>query len=112
MSSISQKASLGNVLLDEGFGTLDDKALDSALELLMKLRSGSGKLVGVISHVEKLKDRIETRIDVTNSGGVGTLSGAGVVSIAKKAPPPLKKSSGKRGRQPKKAVPADGPSQE
>lgn len=112
MSSISQKASLGNVLLDEGFGTLDDKALDSALELLMKLRSGSGKLVGVISHVEKLKDRIETRIDVTNSGGVGTLSGAGVVSIAKKAPPPPKKSSGKRGRQPKKAVPADGPSQE
>ncbi len=115
MSSISQKASLGNVLLDEGFGTLDDKALDSALELLINLRSASGKLVGVISHVEKLKDRIETRIDVTNSGGMGMLSGAGVVSVAGEAAPvspPPKKSSGKRGRPPKKAVPPDGTSQE
>ena len=111
MSSISQKASLGNVLLDEGFGTLDDKALDSALDLLMKLPARH-KLVGIISHVEKLKDRIETQINVTNSGGMGMLSGAGVVSIAKKAPPPPKKTSGKRGRPPKNAVPPAEPSQE
>ena len=86
MSMVSQKASLGNVLLDEGFGTLDDKSLDSALDLLMQLRTSSGKLVGIISHVEKLKDKIETRIQVTNSCGAGTLSGPGVRQPAQKPP--------------------------
>ena len=102
MSSISQKASLGNVLLDEGFGTLDDKALNSALELLMTLRSASGKLVGIISHVEKLKERIETQINVTNSGGMGILSGAGVSAVgrpASSATPSRKKSPGKKKTQ-------------
>ena len=107
MSSVSQKASLGNVLLDEGFGTLDDKALDSALELLINLRSSSGKLVGVISHVEKLKDRIETRIDVANSGGMGMLSGAGVVPVSREsssASGTKKKTSGRKGKSVKKAA--------
>ena len=120
MSGISQKASLGNVLLDEGFGTLDDKALDSALELLMTLRSTSGKLVGIISHVEKLKERIETRIDVAASSGMGSLSGAGVTLLAKPAgPAPRTKkteSSGRRGRPRKKTSETmpdqDTPSQE
>ncbi|MBO4632687.1 MAG: exonuclease SbcCD subunit D C-terminal domain-containing protein [Lentisphaeria bacterium] len=79
MSAVSQKASLGNVLLDEGFGTLDERSLDSALELLTELQHSSSKLVGIISHVGKLKDRIETQINVSGSGGVGMLSGAGVV---------------------------------
>jgi len=86
MSSISQKASLGNVLLDEGFGTLDDRALASALDLLMNLRTTSGKLVGIISHVEKLKERIETQIGVSSQSGMGTLSGAGVSVPAPAAP--------------------------
>ena len=108
MSSISQKASLGNVLLDEGFGTLDDQSLDSALELLMSLRTARGKLVGIISHVEKLKDRIETQINVTSSGGMGMLSGSGVTiltgsaEIAKKAR--KKETSGKKGRPRKKTA--------
>ncbi|MBO4490572.1 MAG: exonuclease subunit SbcD [Lentisphaeria bacterium] len=103
MSSISQKASLGNVLLDEGFGTLDDKALNSALELLMTLRSASGKLVGIISHVEKLKDRIETQINVTNSGGMGMLSGAGVTAVGRPGDSvsARKKSPGKKKTQPR-----------
>ena len=96
MSGISQKASLGNVLLDEGFGTLDDKALDSALELLMTLRSASGKLVGIISHVEKLEERIETRIDVAASSGMGSLSGAGVTLLAKPADPAQRTRTGRR----------------
>ncbi|MBQ9502776.1 MAG: AAA family ATPase, partial [Lentisphaeria bacterium] len=103
MSSISQKASLGNVLLDEGFGTLDDRALASALDLLMDLRTTSGKLVGIISHVEKLKERIETRIDVSSQSGIGTLSGAGV-SVPAPAAGPLRPNA-RRGR-PKKLLPA------
>ena len=98
MSSVSQKASLGNVLLDEGFGTLDDKALESALELLKTLRSSSGKLVGIISHVEKLKDRIETQINVTSSSGMGMLSGAGVMDIPQSATELKPTGKTKRGR--------------
>ena len=104
MSSISQKASLGNVLLDEGFGTLDDKALNSALDLLMTLRSASGKLVGIISHVEKLRERIDTQINVTSSGGMGMLSGAGVTAVSRPASsvsPARRKSSGKKKTKPR-----------
>ena len=103
MSSISQKASLGNVLLDEGFGSLDDRALASALDLLMDLRTTSGKLVGIISHVEKLKERIETQIGVSSQSGMGMLSGAGVSVPAPAAEPP--RPRGRRGR-PKKVLPA------
>ncbi|MBR4666198.1 MAG: hypothetical protein IKO93_20195, partial [Lentisphaeria bacterium] len=103
MSGVSQKASLGNVLLDEGFGTLDDKALESALELLKTLRSSSGKLVGIISHVEKLKDRIETQINVTSSSGMGMLSGAGVKTIVKPVPETKTVKSTKRGKPRKNA---------
>ncbi|MGN0867654.1 MAG: exonuclease subunit SbcD [Oligosphaeraceae bacterium] len=82
MSAVSQKARLGNVLLDEGFGTLDDQALDSAVELLMGLGGDAGsssrKLVGIISHVDKLKERIETQLVVSNAGGMGRVKGPGV----------------------------------
>ena len=46
----------------------------------------AGKLVGIISHVEKLRDKIETRIQVTNSCGVGMLSGPGVRQPVQKPP--------------------------
>ena len=82
MSAMSQKSSLGNVLLDEGFGTLDDDSLDSALELLMQLKSSDRKLVGIISHVGKLREKINAQIDVTNSVGIGRISGAGVKNIS------------------------------
>ena len=81
MSAVSQNASLGNVLLDEGFGTLDNNALDSALELLTQLNQANGKLVGIISHVEKLRDKIPTQICVSTSSGMGTLEGAGIQSV-------------------------------
>lgn len=80
MSAVSQNARLGTVLLDEGFGTLDDQSLDSAIDLLTQMKSSGKKLVGIISHVAKLKEKIDTQIEVTNSGGIGTLNGAGVQS--------------------------------
>ncbi|MEN6331729.1 MAG: SbcC/MukB-like Walker B domain-containing protein, partial [Smithella sp.] len=66
-----------SLFLDEGFGTLDDDALETALETLAGLQQG-GKLIGVISHVPALKERISTQITVNpETGGCSTLTGPG-----------------------------------
>lgn len=49
------------LFIDEGFGRLDDEALYNVLAILKKLKSG-GKMVGVISHVQRLGDEIPTQI--------------------------------------------------
>ena len=51
------------LFVDEGFGTLDSASVASAMEILMSL-SGSGKLVGIISHREELKDSIPQKVVV------------------------------------------------
>ena len=52
------------MFIDEGFGTLDENALRNALRTLMQLADGK-RLIGVISHVHDLEDRIENQIVVT-----------------------------------------------
>jgi exonuclease SbcC len=52
------------LLIDEGFGSLDEEALDKAMEVLADLQGGS-RLVGIISHVAELKTRISARLEVT-----------------------------------------------
>ena len=51
------------VFIDEGFGSLDPEALDSAIDTLLSLRE-HGRLVGIISHVPELRDRIDCRLEV------------------------------------------------
>ncbi|WP_066408263.1 AAA family ATPase [Aliarcobacter skirrowii] len=63
----SQKISIDSLFLDEGFGTLDSDSLELALNALNQLQS-SGKMVGVISHVEALKERIPLQIKVEPRG--------------------------------------------
>lgn len=63
----SQKISIDSLFLDEGFGTLDSDSLEMALNALNALQS-SGKMVGVISHVEALKERIALQIRVVPKG--------------------------------------------
>ncbi|HIC78979.1 MAG TPA: nuclease sbcCD [Sulfurovum sp.] len=63
----SQKIAIDSLFLDEGFGTLDEESLEVALNALNRLQS-SGKMVGVISHVEALKDRIPLQIKVIPNG--------------------------------------------
>lgn len=52
--------------LDEGFGTLDEKLIDTVMDVLEKLRSRNFS-IGVISHVEELKHRIDRKILVTGA---------------------------------------------
>ena len=67
---VSNKTSIDSLFLDEGFGTLDGDTLDIALDALDMLNA-SGKMIGVISHVESLKERIPAQIRVEKGGGVG-----------------------------------------
>lgn len=67
---VSHKTSIDSLFLDEGFGTLDGDTLETALAALDALNA-SGKMIGVISHVESLKERIPAQIRVDKGGGVG-----------------------------------------
>jgi len=62
---------LDTMFIDEGFGTLDPESLDKAIEALIELQS-DGRMVGIISHVPELKERIEARLEVrtTASGSL------------------------------------------
>ncbi|OIH97664.1 AAA family ATPase [Curtobacterium sp. MCBA15_001] len=63
--------SLGTLFVDEGFGTLDPETLDGVVEQLARLTAG-GRQVGIVSHVEELKQRIPERIAVRRSPGGGS----------------------------------------
>ena len=58
--------SLDTMFVDEGFGTLDPQSLDNAIDSLLELQRG-GRLVGIISHVEEIKERIDAKLEVTST---------------------------------------------
>ncbi|MBQ7573570.1 MAG: SMC family ATPase [Clostridia bacterium] len=58
--------SIDTMFVDEGFGTLDEESLKSALDTLIRL-SDNNRLVGIISHIGELKERIDKQIIVTKS---------------------------------------------
>ena len=73
----SRNVRVDSLFLDEGFGTLDEESLDTALETLASLQQ-DGKLIGVISHVPALKERISARIEVApRTGGRSLIKGPG-----------------------------------
>lgn len=67
---VSVKTRIESLFLDEGFGTLDAETLDTALDALDALNA-SGKTIGVISHVEAMKERIPVQIRVRKINGLG-----------------------------------------
>lgn len=75
----SNNVRIDSLFLDEGFGTLDDDSLEKALNALSSLNA-QGKTVGLISHVDQIKERIPSKIVVKRSAqpGVSRLEGAGV----------------------------------
>ena len=58
---------LSSMFVDEGFGTLDQETLETALDTLLRLKS-TGRMVGIISHVSELKQRIPLILEVTTEG--------------------------------------------
>ncbi|MBN1968601.1 MAG: hypothetical protein JXR48_01010 [Candidatus Delongbacteria bacterium] len=73
-----KKSSVDTLFLDEGFGTLDEDTLEIALSALNSIGQ-NGKLVGIISHVPILKERISTTINVIPKNlGKSLLEGPGV----------------------------------
>ncbi len=67
--------SLESLFLDEGFGSLDQDSLDTAIGGLESL-AGGRRLVGVISHVPEVAERLSDRIEVVRSGAVSTIRDA------------------------------------
>jgi exonuclease SbcC len=63
----SKNMKIDTMFIDEGFGTLDSDYLDVALSALSNLQN-EGKLIGVISHLTELKERIATHIEVIPKG--------------------------------------------
>jgi len=63
---------LDAMFIDEGFGSLDQESLQLAIRTLTEL-TGGGKLVGIISHVEELKESIDRKIVVEHAGRGSTL---------------------------------------
>ena len=75
----SRRVRIDSLFLDEGFGSLDEATLNTALEAIASLQQEGGRLIGIISHVQILKERIRTRIDVIpETGGRSRLAGPGV----------------------------------
>ena len=86
--------------LDEGFGTLDENALENAIDVLEQLQR-EGKTIGIVTHVEKLRgeeSRIQTQIQAEKiGGGRSILNGPGVTRGAEEREPSAKPK--KRGKK-------------
>ena len=66
----SYRVNIESLFLDEGFGTLDPETLETALNALDHLQA-SGRMIGIISHVQSLKERIPGRIQLHTNDGMG-----------------------------------------
>lgn len=79
----SKNVRIDSLFLDEGFGSLDEDSLELALDNLAALNS-EGKLIGVISHVAAIKDRIPCQIQVLpQTGGISRIVGSGCRRISR-----------------------------
>jgi len=71
IQSFSGGIELNTLFIDEGFSTLDPESLDQALKALLELKHDN-KLIGVISHVQELKDKIDAKI-IVKKANVGSI---------------------------------------
>ena len=64
----ANNAQLNTLFIDEGFGTLDPDSLANAMEAIDQIRTTSQKTIGLISHVQELRERIACQIEVIPKG--------------------------------------------
>ena len=88
----SNNIKVESLFLDEGFGTLDANSLDIVLDTLANLRE-EGKTIGIISHVEALKERIDKKITLKTSCGISTIEGDGIISLGDNENSPKEKKT-------------------
>lgn len=62
---------LDTMFIDEGFGSLDSESLAQAIKVLSQLSQGN-KLIGIISHVDELKEKIDKQIQITKNHEKGS----------------------------------------
>lgn len=72
LSDIGDQLAVDTLFIDEGFGTLSGAPLQHAIDTLRKLHSQSGRHVGIISHIEELRESITTQIQVSQSPQTGS----------------------------------------
>ncbi|HNV70735.1 MAG TPA: SbcC/MukB-like Walker B domain-containing protein, partial [Candidatus Ozemobacteraceae bacterium] len=74
---VGQKHRMETLFIDEGFGALDADTLETAVNALCSLQQ-QGKLIGIISHVDRVKERLPVRLELEPAGiGFSTLTGPG-----------------------------------
>ncbi len=78
-STTGKMFTVDTLFIDEGFGSLSPDYLDNVMETLNRLYDIGGKRVGIISHVELLKERVSTQIQVTRDPKNNTVSRVAVV---------------------------------
>ena len=71
IQSFAGGVKLDTMFIDEGFGSLDEESLSQAMKALSDLTDGN-RLVGIISHVSELKQRIDKQIIVTKEKSSGS----------------------------------------
>ena len=71
VQSVSGGIALDTMFVDEGFGSLDEAALGQAIHALTSLTEGN-RLVGIISHVSELQERIDRKVVVTKDAATGS----------------------------------------
>ncbi|KAB1064388.1 AAA family ATPase [Salibacter halophilus] len=64
----SKNITIESMFIDEGFGTLDPQTLDQTLDVLERLQANDNRTIGIISHVDALKERIQTQIKLSPTG--------------------------------------------
>ncbi|TCN32801.1 exonuclease SbcC [Kribbella orskensis] len=76
--SASGSAKLESIFLDEGFGTLDDTSLEVVADTLETLVSSGERMVGVITHVRALAERVPVQFQVTRTGSTSSITRVGL----------------------------------
>lgn len=72
LADVGQQLSVDNLFIDEGFGSLSGAPLTHAINTLRSLHSRSGRHVGIISHIEEVKNNIPVQIQVKQNGGTSS----------------------------------------